>query len=305
LSQQEQHDESRPFHLEGGGLVFDKPKNQEEIARETREREQHEFERDQVKTNKRLKTFTGFLVIGTFVGTGIGIWQASIAQTSANAAREAAKAAQETVREARTTREQSVRDAQQARELSANEAEAADQRNMAQLEASAKQNQTTLQTAINNSRLDLRPWVMLSRFELSVEPAENVPVTGTFWVVNTGKTPAMHVVTSSGIRSYTERPEPPQFFFSGMGQVGSSAGMLAPGGVGDFHFPTGVLTLNREQARSYTSGGTVIYGSARIEYDDGFADSKPHWTSICVKHIHGRPLNEVGFCGTGNDIDHQ
>jgi hypothetical protein len=93
LSEQEKDNESRPFHLEGGGIVFDKPKSQEEIARETREREQHEFARSQVKTNKRLAWFTGALVVATFCTIGVGVWQGCISQKASNAARDAADAA--------------------------------------------------------------------------------------------------------------------------------------------------------------------------------------------------------------------
>jgi hypothetical protein len=79
--------------MEGSSIVFEKPKSQEQITNETRERERHEFARDQVKTNRRLTWLTFGLVAGSLAGTVIGIWQATISQTSANAAKEAADAA--------------------------------------------------------------------------------------------------------------------------------------------------------------------------------------------------------------------
>jgi hypothetical protein len=97
LTDQEQNDESRPFHQEGSAVVFEKPKSQEETARQRREDEQHEFARSQVKTNHRLAVFTGLLVLGTFCGTLIGIWQAIISQTAAGAAKDAAITAKEAV----------------------------------------------------------------------------------------------------------------------------------------------------------------------------------------------------------------
>ena len=63
MSEHKQNSDDRPLHLEAGGIVIDKPKSEEQIARETREREDHEFKRDQVKTNrhgKNLDFFTHF-----------------------------------------------------------------------------------------------------------------------------------------------------------------------------------------------------------------------------------------------------
>jgi hypothetical protein len=78
LSNQEQDNEAPPFHHEGGAGIFDKPKSQEEVARQRREDEQHEFARSQVKTNKRLAWFTAALVFASFCTIAVGIWQASI-----------------------------------------------------------------------------------------------------------------------------------------------------------------------------------------------------------------------------------
>lgn len=93
LTDHEHADAPRPFHTEGSAVVFDKPKSEEEKTRQRREDEQHEFARAQVRTNKRLAWFTGLLVLGTFVGSGITIWQATIAQTSATAAKKASETA--------------------------------------------------------------------------------------------------------------------------------------------------------------------------------------------------------------------
>jgi hypothetical protein len=101
LSDHEQKDESRAFHFEAGRPIFEKAKGQEEATNETRAREQHEFAREQVKINKKQNLFTALLVMGTFFGTGIGIWQGSISQTAANAARDAASTASDAVAEAR------------------------------------------------------------------------------------------------------------------------------------------------------------------------------------------------------------
>lgn len=78
MSDEEQGIGPAPFHEEAGTVIFDKPKSEEEIARQRRENEQHEFARSQVKTNKRLAWFTGALVLASFCTIAVGIWQASI-----------------------------------------------------------------------------------------------------------------------------------------------------------------------------------------------------------------------------------
>lgn len=99
MSDQEQGNGARSFHEESGAVIFDKPKSQEEIDRGRREDEQHEFARAQVVTNKRLAWFTGALVFATLCTIGVGIWQATISQRAANAAKSAADTAAKTLTE--------------------------------------------------------------------------------------------------------------------------------------------------------------------------------------------------------------
>ena len=99
MSDQEHNNEPAPFHREGGSVIFDKPPSAEEAARQRRENEQHEFARSQVKTNKTLAYFTGALVVATFCTIGVGIWQGTISQKAANAARDAVTVASNTLTE--------------------------------------------------------------------------------------------------------------------------------------------------------------------------------------------------------------
>ena len=98
MSNHEQSNDDRPRHIERGGILIDKPKSDEEIARETRESEDREFKRDQVKTNRRLTWFTLFLVLGTFGGLAATIWQSSISQESADTSEKSVLLAQKSER---------------------------------------------------------------------------------------------------------------------------------------------------------------------------------------------------------------
>jgi hypothetical protein len=91
--------ERRAFHKEGEAVVFETPKTEEETAREDRANEQHEFARAQVETNKQMVRLTGALVIATFLTISVGIWQAVISREAANAARDAAQTASNTLGE--------------------------------------------------------------------------------------------------------------------------------------------------------------------------------------------------------------
>ena len=93
VAENEDRDRHHPFHLESGAVVFDKPKTQEERAREKGDEKEDEYKRDQVRTNRRLTLLNLFLVIGTLASSCIGIWQAVSSQKSAQAAKTASDTA--------------------------------------------------------------------------------------------------------------------------------------------------------------------------------------------------------------------
>lgn len=93
INQKQQNDDP-PFHREGTDIIFNTKDENKENSDQVRVREQHEFQRTQVTTNKTIAWFTGALMLATFCTIGVGVWQGMISQKSANAARDAADAAQ-------------------------------------------------------------------------------------------------------------------------------------------------------------------------------------------------------------------
>jgi len=83
--------------MEGPAVIFEKPKSQEETTHEKRENEQHEFARRQVETNERLASFTFVLMLATVFAMVVAIWQGTISQRTANAAKSAADTADKTL----------------------------------------------------------------------------------------------------------------------------------------------------------------------------------------------------------------
>jgi len=180
LADDEQEHEQRPLDVEGAGVI-EEPPSATEAARQTRENEQHEFARDQVTTNKRLAWFTGLLVVGTFIGTGISIWQATIAQTAANAARDAVKVARDTLIQGQAASADLHSQAAQARkdsEVSATR--------------SREDSNRALQAAVNNFHHEQRAYLI---------PGDPEETGGygliRFPIINFGHTTATHLVIST------------------------------------------------------------------------------------------------------------
>ncbi len=78
---------------EGDAIVLpDRIERLELQAAEAKERDE-QYKQQQLTTNRNIAIFTGLLVLCTLATAGVGIWQARISNTAANAANEAAHAA--------------------------------------------------------------------------------------------------------------------------------------------------------------------------------------------------------------------
>jgi hypothetical protein len=279
LSNHEQDNESAPFHEEGGAVIFDRPKSQEEIARQRREDEQHEFARAQVGTNKKLAWFTGLLVIGTFCGTAIGIWQATISQKASNAAKSAASTADATLKE-----------------LQKNEASSGQQfqTQLGKLDESTKQS-SRLADATEKANANVleadRPWmsawVQVADFEAGKKPVY------TFTFVNTGKRPAKTTLTANRENSYLGFPSDPdkQYIFD----TAPSTNFVVPG-----QPVISTLTADKELTQQeldfYAAQSRVeFFAFAKVEYTDVRTNAK-YWTHVCLRYLPKfRSLGNEGF----------
>jgi hypothetical protein len=149
--------------------------------------------------------------------------------------------------------------------------------------------------------LDQRPWLVVSKFELSEEPQPDKDFIVTFWIVNSGKTPALNVNPDGRVSLWVGLP-PPEDFAKLVG-VRTKA-MIPPGAAGGTHF-SWPFRISRAQVDAYTAGVAKIYAEALINYTDAFATGGRHWTKVCASHASGRPLGEFSYCDQGNDVDRQ
>jgi hypothetical protein len=212
LSDQEHNNEPTPLHFEGGGIVIDKPKSEEEITRKAREDEDHEFKRDQVKTNRRLTRLNFFLVIGTFCGLGIGVWQSKVSQQSADTSEKSVLLAQKTERDSRKSGEDQIR-----------------------------QSATALDATKNQFIQDQRPYLWYDDDEMvrtKSQPWIDGSSNGDFnagklswsiWIRNFGKSPAIRTHSFGYISVTQPNPEDPESWAKGKLSEKGAGGIYPPG----------------------------------------------------------------------------
>ena len=96
-------DQDKEIRYENGGIVINVGARLDEIEREQVEskRRDAKYKDDQLATNRNMARFTLALVLCS-IGTGaVAIWQAQIAQQSANAAKSSAEVSKATLDEIR------------------------------------------------------------------------------------------------------------------------------------------------------------------------------------------------------------
>lgn len=220
MNVQSSGDEHPPRQIEHGGIIIDKPKTGEEEARERQLEKENGYKEDQVRTNRRLTLLNSLLVAGTFITSGLGIWQAQSSQTAARAARDAVKTAGETLQEMRsgggaqdthTLAQQAVSQSQQTTKLATDThtlAESASRQAsstkiiateaLVQAQA-AKQSATAAHDLVETNResfeVSQRPWLISSATIASPLEfdKEGAHLTVRYVVVNVGHTPATGV----------------------------------------------------------------------------------------------------------------
>ena len=159
----------------------------------------------------------------------------------------------------------------------------------------------SLQATIDGFHLDQRPWVIPFQFRLAAELENGRDSKVTVWVENTGKTPALDVISVS--RTSLSGLEPVQPDLSTVTPI-ISRGVLAPE-VKNFYFDTEGAHFKPPllDVAAYQDARKKIYIQGLIRYRDSF--NEQHWTTFCIQHKYGTPLDDFGYCEHGNDVDRQ
>lgn len=183
--------------------------------------------------------------------------------------------------------------------------------NQNSLERTLSQSKAALDASIANSRLDQRPWVTLEGFRLSKEPVTGEEISITWDFRNSGKTPALDLVTQNDVRIVTEAiastSEKTGFDFittflnPGMPK---SVTVIPPGDntVYGVTNPMDFRKDNREWLISnYREKRARLYLFVLVRYKD--IAKIPHWTSVCAYHNFGDTLTTFMYCPQGNTMD--
>jgi len=273
-------------------LVINTRLKEIERRQEEEKAEEKEYKRRQLIFNRWTVIFTGLL----FVTSGVSDWlllrQVSINRESSDAAKDAAKSAQDAVLVAQGQLIQSL-----------NAADASDTNSQTAMTSSEKQSVSALNASRDALRLEQRPWVVASTFELAAEPITGNSVSVTTYAVNTGRTPAIDVTTRTSLSISNVVPPFPNL---PLPEHVNYRGIIAPSpSITDrtysFKHEDPPITIPDRFVQPYKDQRFTIYIYAVIRYRDVF--KIPHWTAICAMHKFGQSLSEFNNCPYGNELD--
>ncbi len=145
------------------------------------------------------------------------------------------------------------------------------------------------------TRRDQRAWITVLNFKLYREVADNERIKVKVSIMNTGKTPALHLNKLTGLLFAGAVPT-----VNLKGLHGENSGIVFPGASG-VSFDSGSFLVPTGMTAAYQAKNVRVYIRSLINYRDVFGLS--HWTEVCAFHESGMDLTEFNFCGTGNDID--
>jgi hypothetical protein len=160
--------------------------------------------------------------------------------------------------------------------------------------------QQTLTQTTNAFQLDERPWVYVSSFGLVSEPEANKEGPKIdFSLMNSGKTPALNVVSFYETSSRPVTTDPPPSTFKT--REPPSTDILPPNFAGNIigTFPVKSIT-DPGRLAGYSLGTVAIYIQVKITYSDVFHNR--YWTTVCAYHTHDVPRNYFTACRSGNDV---
>ena len=306
----EPENESSAFHEEAGAVIFDKPKSQEEVARQRLEDEQHKFARSQIKTNRAMAWFTGALVLATFCTIVVGIWQANISQEASRAAKSAADTASQTLNEMKSGQG------------------ANDTHTLAQQAVTQSAQTTSLATAAKEANSIARKasvsvqraFIVVDHLDILAKRTPSGDV-GT-WIVNpvvsnSGETPTrnMHLMIDFDARDVTplgkEPPTDPSNFPSLSeirSHIGWQRGIVGPhASVSNFTVLNGFGGSDLNRKDGFTLTGHFVYGV--FIYGDVFDERPLHITEFCFTlyrtGIVGDQFLPYGRCAHHNCADQE
>jgi len=162
------------------------------------------------------------------------------------------------------------------------------------MERSDRQSKAAIDASIEASRNDQRAWLTFSRFLLSEEPTADKEVAIDYWIINTGKTPAIDMYTQGTVWIL-----PSEMIFP-FGELADHPKIVVPPNA-----PNMSTRLKWKFAASFLTNYPTkvyrLYFNGLVLYHDIFGELR--WTSVCAWHEYGESLDHFSFCSKGNETD--
>ncbi len=160
-----------------------------------------------------------------------------------------------------------------------NQIAAAMQESVSQSKAALDQSKAALDASIEASRRDQRAWVVVKEVKLLKPLTVGAIPEFVIEIINTGRTPAMDVITEAGAYIATEpRPETDKSSFVTKNRTGPSKIVLGSKISATVPGPKTGRGLPKEAMEEMRRGTLTFFIAGRIEYRDIFR--RIHWTTF-------------------------
>ncbi len=263
-------------HYEGGIPVFgprlDKVER-EQIA--AKQRDEH-YKDAQLKINSRMALFTGLLVACSLITGGISVWQATIAQTAASAARDAAKAASDNANTSAYALLQNEWTSDFT--LQQMESQTAAQQDAA---SAAKKSASTASDALHVSE---RAYLIVGAVTLDMsKKVITVPI------VNTGRIPSGKVEVVVHDATILAIWQPSKEFKVIEKHWKRHHLKSIPAGYSNVLD----IPITETSEGGLAGGGQQVIVAGTLTYNDGFSDTPPRIFPFCKESVYHKVLKEV------------
>lgn len=150
--------------------------------------------------------------------------------------------------------------------------------NQRAIEASTAQNEAALDASIESSRLDHRAWVTVESVALGETPTPKHPLKAVVAWKNSGKTPALNVVSGGIVFEMGRFPDPEPPSSTPAGQA-SSKGVIGPGEPARTFIESTEVVPDGNWVEVFNVGNGMIFARGFATYTDIYG--REHRTNFC------------------------
>jgi hypothetical protein len=275
LADDRKNSEEPPLHYEAGIPVLPGPVEREDAARNREKSEEREYKQEHKSIQRGILRTQIALVIFGVLGTGVSLWQANIAQQSADNSQRSVLLAQRSERDGRLMNEKQLIEsrAQFDKTLKQMQKQTSGQQDAANAATSAAN------TAKETLHVSERAYVIVEepRFDFPTKSAL-IPL------VNTGHLPSGKAVTTVHEATYNTHNITGAFSFDNPAEKSwqhTQWDTVVPGSHQTLAVPVPLL---EESQMNKGSQSVIVAGT--IVYNDGFTGTKDQTWQFCFRNVY-------------------